>query len=75
LWYVPLIVVLFMPGYTLSSRAGIPGILHGNFRYRDAENAPAGAQPAARAGNWSVCTRCRFGHYPYSRVKKNTYAL
>lgn len=49
-------VVLFMPGYTLSSRTMIPEGLHGNFRDRVAENAPGGrirAGGGTKNGLWS----------------------
>ena len=36
-------VTLFMPGYTLSYNTGIRAVLRGDFRDREAENAPGGS--------------------------------
>jgi len=48
---MPLTVVLFVPGYTLSSCTIIPEVLRGDFRDRDAENAPAGTGPEKGRGS------------------------
>jgi hypothetical protein len=45
LWYVPHSLVLLIPGYTLCSRAGNPGVLCADFCNRDADSTPGKISP------------------------------